>query len=427
MENIIIYGAGAQGRAARRILESQGLAPAAFADRDGVKIARGEWEGVKVIGLDALQKMDKSTPIIIGIGAGRLDILREVDGTLTGFGFVNVFWSAVEMMESRFPNKQIKDVYVAHKMEITTRVGCPIVCRACPQELFVGKYSVRSGEKMMSFETYKSCIDKVSPDVEIVFTGFGEPFTNPLCSDFVAYAFQKGHKVSLGTTLVGVTESTLEALSDFVFTDITLHLPDKERNTKFAITEDYLKILKIFTSKHWKNIPNCENYRRFSIHGELDDSVRRALLDAGVEEYPNIAETLHTRAGNVRPPFGATYPITVAKSQNIFCDYANYSNWHNLRKNPYINKDDLCYIDNFHFFVLLPNGDVTLCSSDFGLRHVFGNLLTMNYNALYDRNAHYDSYRQGLAAGGDCLCRNCFLAANYDDLRLVLREANLNG
>jgi hypothetical protein len=423
MENIIIYGAGAQGRAARRILESQGLTPAAFADRDKAKLACGEWEGVKVIGLDALRAMDKATPVIIGIGAGRADVLREVDNMLTGFGFVNVFWSAVEMIEACFPNKRIKDVYVAHKMEITTRVGCPIVCRACPQELFVGKYRERSDERMMSFETYRVCVDKVPQDVEIVFTGFGEPFTNPLCADFIAYAFQKGHKVSLGTTLVGVTESALETLSGFAFTDITLHLPDKEQNTKFDITDAYLEILKTFVTKHWKNVPDHENYRRFSIHGELDGRVRRALLEAGVESYPNIAETLHTRAGNIDPPFGVTYPVTAAKSQKIFCDYANYSNWHNLRKNPYINKDDLCYIDNFHFFVLLPNGDIALCSSDFGLRHVLGNLPTLDYRALYTGNAEYERYRLGLAPGGDCLCRNCFLAANYDDLRLVQRRS----
>jgi hypothetical protein len=47
----IVYGAGDQGRAARRVLESQCFVVTAFADCNEIKVSRAQWEGVKIIGI----------------------------------------------------------------------------------------------------------------------------------------------------------------------------------------------------------------------------------------------------------------------------------------------------------------------------------------------------------------------------------------
>ncbi len=429
MKDIIIYGAGAQGRAARRILESQGFAVSAFADRDEAKVACGAWEGVRLISLNDLRELDKETAIIIGIGAQNLETLRRVDAMLTEWGFRNIFWSSVEMIESLCPAHQWRDVYSAQKMEISTRLGCPVSCRACPQSLFISQYKKRSHIKIMSPEIYKQCIDKVPKDVELVFTGFTEPFFNPDCADFIAYAFEKGHKVSLGTTLVGVNDKILDKLEDYIFLDITLHLPDMEHNCTIPVTDQYLAALKRFMKTHWVNVEQSNNFRRFSVHGVVEAKTKEALLEIGIEpeDYLNIAETLHDRAGNIEIDFASTFPVRVNREDNIFCDYAYYSNWHYFRKHPNINKDDELFIRNFHFFILLPNGDCTLCSSDFGLRHVFGNLLLTDWRGLYTENKAYDEYLDAMQGGGDCLCRTCFLASSKINLRLITRRQDLSG
>jgi hypothetical protein len=427
--NIIVYGAGDQGRAARRILESQGFVVTVFADGDLTKVSRGHWEGVKIIGFDELRQFDKSTPVIIGIGAGRLDLLKQIDNMLIDWGFTQIFWSAAEMIAALYPNHKWKDIFSAHKIEITTRVGCPIYCRACPQQLFVSKYKQYSNKFIMSIEDFNEYMSKIPKDVEIVFTGFTEPFYNFYCSDFITLAFEKGHKVSLGTTLVGVTNEIFDKIKDFVFLDITLHLPDKEKNSLIPVNDDYLHILKLFMQIHWKNKENYINYRRFSIHGELEEKTKAVLLDIGfdADNMLNICETLHDRAGNINFDFKEKYPINIKKSQNIFCDFPYYANWHKFRDYGEINQDDLLFIHNFHLFILFPNGDCTLCSSDFGLRHIFGNLLLDNYTGLYKNNKIYDTYMMAMQNGGDCLCRNCFLAAPYDKLKIVTRSNYING
>jgi hypothetical protein len=74
-----------------------------------------------------LRQFDKSTPIITGIGVGRLNLLKQIENMLIDCGFGNVLWSASEMIADIYPNYEWKDFFLsAHKIEIKTRVGCPI-------------------------------------------------------------------------------------------------------------------------------------------------------------------------------------------------------------------------------------------------------------------------------------------------------------
>ncbi|TGR16402.1 radical SAM protein, partial [Mesorhizobium sp. M8A.F.Ca.ET.202.01.1.1] len=64
--------------------------------------------------------------------------------------------------------------------------------------------------------------------------------------------------------------------------------------------------------------------------------------------------------------------------------------------------------------VLLPNGDVTLCSMDFERRHVLGNLLYEGYSALFEKPVFREIVDRMNGADGFLLCRMCEFADPND-------------
>ena len=57
--------------------------------------------------------------------------------------------------------------------------------------------------------------------------------------------------------------------------------------------------------------------------------------------------------------------------------------------------------------MLLPNGDVILCSNDYGMKHVLGNIVSSGYDSLFN-GIEFGKVRQGLQDESiDILCRDC--------------------
>lgn len=203
-------------------------------------------------------------------------------------------------------------------LEITTRIGCSNKCSYCPQDLLVSRYT---GEKLMSFDTFKTCIDKLDDSTEIHFTGMCEPFLNPKCMDMIEYASLK-HKVLISTTLRGLKAKDIPRLEAIDFIDFAIHMPAKSGD---SIPDS--KFLKAIGNSSIQNL-------KYHCHGETDYKVT----------YVNT----HTRAGNVEGQ------QVTPKAGFIHCE-----------------RNKQCP-------VLLPNGDLVLCCMDYGLQYVVGNLLTQD-------------------------------------------------
>ena len=165
------------------------------------------------------------------------------------------------------------------RLEICTAVGCPMQCLDCPQQLFLSKYK---GKSMMDFEDYKKAIDKVPSYVWLDFSGLCECFKNPRCADMILYAQEKGHPLTLYTTLQGATEEDYYKLKDVKYVVVTIHLPDCDGRSTFNITDEYLNVL-----SKWE----CNNY---SCHGTLDERVKPHMRPG-----KHFITYLHDRAGNL--------------------------------------------------------------------------------------------------------------------------------
>lgn len=236
-------------------------------------------------------------------------------------------------------------------IEITTQIGCPIRCKMCPQPLLLSKYQ---GERVLSFDNFKAACDKIPPEVDIHFSGMCEPFINPEAVSMVMYA-SLNHKVSIFTTLTGLTIDDYCTLVQIPYRWFCVHVPDGQLNTQMKCTPEYLELLKVVV----ENQPKCEDFW-LSMHGDWHPLVFPVAHDV---EYEN---NMINRAGNLDLPW---------------CEKREL-------KNP------VCTCGNYDQNVLLPDGTVLLCCQDYGMTHVLGNLLTGGYADL-KRDPSYE------------LCKKC--------------------
>ncbi len=236
-------------------------------------------------------------------------------------------------------------------LEITTVDRCPMMCKWCPQENYINSFrEVANGKTRLDLEDFKLALNHTPKDVEIVFSGYTEPFLNPKTSEMILYAYKAGYSVILDTTLDGLTPQKLEMLKEVKFKSITLHTLDNLNNTHIPITEIYKEVLVKFMS----------NFRidRFSTMNENFTSNERAGLSYG------------------------------AKNKHIYGFL-------------------FCTKLSIPQFVMLPNGNVQLCCMDFGLKHKVGNLFEQTYDEIENGPEYKKIKRNKWAFTGDTLCRSC--------------------
>lgn len=262
-------------------------------------------------------------------------------------------------------------------IEITTNIGCKVACIYCPQRKLIEVYCKRSDIFNMSFEIFKKCIDKVPDDVIIDFAGMSEPWLNPETSKMVSYASAK-HSIHIYTTLSGVKFEDIDLIESIKPERFVLHLPADEGYEKIEIGENYLLLLeKLIKSKIFISAA-------VSFGANIPLKVKALLKNKKI-----IYMIPHTRALNV----------------NII----NRKNPERLRGKIYCKQIYACKLN-----VLLPNGDVVLCCMDYGMKHVLGNLLSLDYDSLF-KGKEFFNVEKGLHDESiDILCRYCEEYASCD-------------
>jgi len=126
---------------------------------------------------------------------------------------------------------------------VSTVIGCKNFCNYCPQNKVIKEYSKRSKISVMSFETFKTCIDKLPKETIINFSGFSEPCLNPEYVKMILYANEKGHKIQLLTTIVGMKFSDIIQLEKVPFLRFLVHLPDNQAQTKIDVSDNFVKVI----------------------------------------------------------------------------------------------------------------------------------------------------------------------------------------
>lgn len=263
-------------------------------------------------------------------------------------------------------------------IEITTVINCRVQCQYCPQTKLVSAYTKKSKTYYMSLADFKTCIDKIPLNMEIWFSGFGEPWLNPECTQMILYAHQRGHKIIVCTTLVGMKASDIALIESVPFQLFCVHLPSEEENEKILAYNEYLEVLDVLLKS---KIKLKYLFRGKAIHPKVKSLINKSIY--GFLWYQLVKRLLsslpHTRAGNIEI---TDKPKPRRRRGVIGCRRQGQ-------------------------FVLLPNGDVVLCCMDYGLKHVIGNLLVSDYHLLFQSD-EYLKILQGLKDESiDILCRYC--------------------
>lgn len=261
-----------------------------------------------------------------------------------------------------------------HGLELSLTIGCRLDCDYCPQRLLLAKYygEDKARVRKLSFENFKTVLDKVHPGATLSFCGMSEPFHNEECADMIVYAYERGYKICLNTTLVGMTVSDFEKIKNVQFENFILHIPDRDNHSKFVITDEYLKLLKLVNDNIKIDYYSCHG----EVHKALEDIIDK-------EKYAGI--TLGNRAGNLEVEDFKE----ISHKGRIICYHGSeqeVGGW---------------------IPVMFPDGSLVLCCQDYGMKHILGNLITQTWSEICNGD-EYKKFKKGLEDESvDILCRKC--------------------
>jgi hypothetical protein len=248
-------------------------------------------------------------------------------------------------------------------IEITTSIpkkGCIVDCAFCPQKTLLNVYD---SDKTMEYEKFVDMIDRLpSNQIRITFSGFTEPFLNRRTADMILYAHNKGHRISVFTTGVGLRKEDIDKIKHINFSHgpnsgFILHLPDSERIAKHPITKEYIEVV-----EYIKTIENEINGFGIMSMGEVHESVKHIYPTAHIP-------TFWSRAGNLLGEAMIKPELEKIKDRFQHMDHGG--------------KEMTCNcLEDLYHNVLLPDGRLSLCCMDYGLKHILGNLWEQEYEDI---------------------------------------------
>ncbi len=267
-------------------------------------------------------------------------------------------------------------------LEITTKIGCKINCRFCPQDKLIKSYcSNRTQDDMeLSYEDFCNCVDKLPTNVDIHFSGMCEPWLNKDCSKMLRYAFEKGHSISVYTTLVGMGIEDYKIVRECKFKDFVIHIPDEENNSCIPITELWLEVFnQIVSDIKAKRI----RVTGFSCHGAVNERIKPVIDELG---YIQMHDEMHDRAGNLENELAVLKKGDLAKQRRVICKYCGIK----MNRN-----------------ILLPDGTVLLCCMDYSNEYIIGNLINEEWKNI-DEGTRKQLFRERLLnCESGFICNKC--------------------
>lgn len=371
--SLYIYGTGMYGRNIYNVLSENGIHISGFI------VSRKDSEK-SLFGLEITEAENiiyDNIGIVLGLNRHNKN---EVNDILiqSGFDMAHVIDGG-----SFIENGGIRAGYSnAATIEITTRIGCSVNCKFCPQELLLEHYFLndKKRENVMSLEIFEKCLNKMPENCNVVFCGMAEPFLNPDCGDMIRMASASGRVVNLYTTLCGLTKDKWEKICDIPVDFVTLHVADKYNYAHIPLTKEYFEVLEAiinYTKADGKPYVNMCN-------AQAEPEERVAQICKGKYE---VLTSLLDRAGNLADDKLISRKKIDGK---ITCGMCGSELNHNI---------------------LLPDGTMILCCMDYGMKHVLGNLYEESYEEIIHGNEITMIKRQmNEQCGEDILCRKCSCA-----------------
>lgn|GEM_PF-242459 len=266
------------------------------------------------------------------------------------------------------------------QLAITSLVGCPINCKLCPQKILIEQYAKKSNIFEMSLNLFKGYLDKIPKSVKIRFSGFCENFVNKSCIDMIDYTFNSGFKMCLYSTLEGASIDVIKKLTKYPFFEFCIHLADCDNYSKIIVNDEYLEKIE-FAVSHLGAWYMCHSLQPEQRVGNILSKHNRECQSIGEGD---------SRANVLEGGWRCNYKKGKLKCSDKICPPMPQTN------------------------VLLPNGDIGLCTQDYTLENILGNLSLEKYEDIIsvDNPVYKEILRKMNSEDEYILCRKCNHAVN---------------
>lgn len=373
---IYIYGAGHIAEEVYEELEKNKIAVQGFfvtlLEKNKKNI-----NGIPVRSINTISSQEKESFFII---ATSLNVAKEIEKIIKEIG-ISRYEMPVDNMLHLFGIG--KERRIRSNLEITTKIGCSINCRYCPQKVLAKAYLERKRSEInLSMDTFKRCLDKVPKETIITFSGFCEPFLNPKCMDMIEYAVENQYEITLNTTLVGLDYENAKKLATYPISYMVLHTPDVKKYANIPVDDEYKKVLDM-------------------------------LLDVEMQDGRSLIKTVNCQSTPTKEVLDIINGRATFSSEGIQ-DIAGNIEEKEVYKGINLEGNIKCLqSEKLNRNVLLPNGEVVLCCYDYGLKHVLGNLLEQSYDEITNGEEMHCIKRK-MKNGEEVLCRHCQMARKIE-------------
>ena len=256
------------------------------------------------------------------------------------------------------------------ELEITTILGCPVDCSYCPQDQL--KSTSKGRKKRMSLEDFNRAIDNIDMKVGISWTGYSEPCLSPDLPEMCEYVKAKDLSQVISTTLTGNDRSVEYVASSNCFSSFTIHAPDSSGLMR-GLKPDSAYIQKFSNCLDQMFKSNQMHKVRIITFGDefykpLVPLIKDALKNKGFKKQNlKLRDTVSTRAGGLDSDELSDQGLQTRSS--IGGGSGSF----------------YCEKQKMNQPVLLPDGDLSICSFDYGFRCTYGNLFSEKLSVLRSR------------------------------------------
>lgn len=295
---------------------------------------------------------------------------------------------------SFLPKKLIEKMIISmskdkdQKLEITSTIGCTMMCSYCPQKLITSVSTKKQSQKKLVFDEFKDFVKNIPKETQINWTGYTEPLLHDDFDKFVLFLNEKKFKQSISTTMHGRTKSQefMSVYNNFEW--VNFHLPDNNFLMKLKVTDDYLEKLKnaiIFQSKNHKMNVTLqvigENFEN-RVKNLLQDLLKKKIISS---KNIKITKTINSRSDSLDLNNLNGFKLRTVKN--------------NSKSNYYY-----CSKKRLNQAVMLPDGSTNVCCMDYSLQGIVGSLKENNLNEIYN---HTTSFKESFINGAYPPCKKC--------------------
>ena len=294
-------------------------------------------------------------------------------------------------MKSKLFKASTQNVF---EVEITTVLGCSVDCIYCPQDVLSKS---RSGRKpSLTVPDFLSAINNIDlPNVLLSWTGYSEATLHKNFPDFLKLAHQHRFGQVISTTLGGRQDSVLAAINFKNWASFSLHLPDDNGLMRgLDVTPHYLDLLDT----------------AFSVRSEFLAPTK--IICFGSNLHPEVKKVVdkHIDLGNFK-----TKHLKLRGQVSTRCDSITSSklsetkikfvNPAAITSNGSIDPFFICDKGKLNQPCLLPDGSLNICSFDYSLSQILGNLIDDKLSVIWE--AYKERITDTFLAGDLYPCTKC--------------------